>query len=49
MVRASRETCRLYIGHLLRHWAADEHVFEKDLERFVDNLKPSDLSCRLSP
>ncbi|HKH84174.1 MAG TPA: alpha/beta hydrolase, partial [Gemmatimonadales bacterium] len=44
MVGASRETCRLYIGHILRHWAADEHAFDKDLERFVDNfMKPGNL------
>ena len=44
MVGASRETCRLYIGHFLRHWAADAHVFDKDLERFVDNfMKPGNL------
>jgi pimeloyl-ACP methyl ester carboxylesterase len=44
MVGASRETCRLYIGHFLRHWAADENVFDKDLERFVDNfMKPGNL------
>jgi pimeloyl-ACP methyl ester carboxylesterase len=44
MVGASRDTCRLYIGHILRHWAADEHAFDKDLERFVDNfMKPGNL------
>ena len=44
MIGASRETCRLYIGHILRHWAADEHAFDKDLERFVDNfMKPGNL------
>jgi pimeloyl-ACP methyl ester carboxylesterase len=44
MVGASRETCRLYIGHFLRHWAADAHAFDKDLERFVDNfMKPGNL------
>jgi pimeloyl-ACP methyl ester carboxylesterase len=44
MVGASRETCRLYIGHILRHWAADEHAFDKDLERFIDNfMKPGNL------
>jgi pimeloyl-ACP methyl ester carboxylesterase len=44
MVGSSRETCRLYIGHILRHWAADEHAFDKDLDRFVDNfMKPGNL------
>jgi epoxide hydrolase 4 len=44
MVGSSRETCRLYIGHFLQHWAADEHAFDNDLERFVDNfMKPGNL------
>ena len=44
MVGASRETCRLYIGHFLSHWAADARVCDKDLERFVDNfMKPGNL------
>ena len=44
MVGATRDSCRLYIGHILRHWAADEHAFDKDLERFVDNfMKPGNL------
>jgi pimeloyl-ACP methyl ester carboxylesterase len=44
MVGSSRDACRLYIGHFLRHWAADDHVFDKDLERFVDNfMKPGNL------
>jgi pimeloyl-ACP methyl ester carboxylesterase len=41
----SRDACRLYIGHFLRHWAADPHVFDDDLELWVDNfLKPGNLS-----
>jgi pimeloyl-ACP methyl ester carboxylesterase len=44
MVGSSRETCRLYIGHFLRHWAADPHTFDAELERYVDNfLKPGNL------
>lgn len=41
----SREACRLYIGHFLRHWAADPHAFDDDLEAWVDNfLKPGNLA-----
>lgn len=36
LVGASRETCRLYIGHFLRHWAADPHAFDAVLEDWVD-------------
>ncbi len=44
MVGSSREACRLYIGHFLRHWAHDTQVFNDDLEAWVDNfLKPGNL------
>ena len=44
MVGASRETCRAYIGHFLRHWSADPHTFDAELDRFVENfLKPGNL------
>src|SRR5688572_13240652 len=44
MAGSSRETCRLYIGHFLRHWAADPHAFDSELERYVDNfMKPGNL------
>ena len=25
---ATRETCGLYIGHFLDHWAGDSHTFD---------------------
>jgi pimeloyl-ACP methyl ester carboxylesterase len=44
LVGASRETCRLYIGHFLRHWAHRKDAFEPVLEWWVDNfLKPGNL------
>lgn len=44
LVGSSRETCRLYIGHFLRHWSADPHAFDGDLEAWVDNfMKPGNL------
>ena len=44
LVGSSREACRLYIGHFLRHWAADPHAFDEDLEVWVDNfMKPGNL------
>jgi pimeloyl-ACP methyl ester carboxylesterase len=44
LVAASRNSCRLYIGHFLRHWSADAHAFDGELERWVDNfMKPGNL------
>ena len=44
LVGASRETCRAYIGHFLRHWAHHKHAFDDVLEQFVDTyLKPGNL------
>lgn len=44
LVGASRETCRAYIGHFLRHWAWRKDAFDDVLEVFVDNfLKPGNL------
>lgn len=44
-VGASREGCRLYIGHFLRHWAGgNPAAFDADLDAFVDNfLAPGNL------
>jgi pimeloyl-ACP methyl ester carboxylesterase len=45
LVGASRETCRAYIGHFLRHWAHDPHAFDDVLEDFVDNfMAPGNLA-----
>jgi pimeloyl-ACP methyl ester carboxylesterase len=45
LVGASRETCRAYIGHMLRHWSHRKDVFDDVLESFVDNfLKPGNLA-----
>jgi pimeloyl-ACP methyl ester carboxylesterase len=44
LVGASRDACRTYIGHFLRHWAYDPHAFDADLEAWVDNfMKPGNL------
>jgi len=44
LVGSSRETCRTYIGHFLRHWAHDPHAFDPDLEAWVDNfMRPGNL------
>jgi pimeloyl-ACP methyl ester carboxylesterase len=34
----NRDTCRLYIGHILSHWSHDPHTFDEDLELWVDNF-----------
>ncbi len=45
LVGATRESCRLYIGHFLRHWAHRKDAFDDVLETFVDNfLKPGNLA-----
>jgi hypothetical protein len=44
LVGSSREACRLYIGHFLRHWAANPRAFDEDLETWIDNfMKPGNL------
>jgi pimeloyl-ACP methyl ester carboxylesterase len=45
LVGASRDTCRAYIGHFLRHWSHRKHAFDDVLELWVDNfLKPGNLA-----
>ncbi len=44
LVGSSREACRLYIGHFLRHWAYAKHAFDDVEEQWIDNfLKPGNL------
>jgi pimeloyl-ACP methyl ester carboxylesterase len=44
IVGASRETCRTYISHFLRHWAYRKDAFDDVLSEFTDNfLKPGNL------
>ena len=44
LVGASRETCRAYIGHFLRHWSHRKDAFDDVLELFVDTfMKPGNL------
>jgi pimeloyl-ACP methyl ester carboxylesterase len=45
LVGATRETCRLYIGHFLRHWSHRKNAFDDVLEAFTDNFcKPGNLA-----
>ncbi len=45
LIGQSRETCRLYIGHFLRHWAADPTAFDDVIEDWVDaHLAPGALA-----
>ncbi len=45
LVGASRESCRAYIGHFLRHWSHRKDAFEDVLEDWVDNfLRPGNLA-----
>jgi epoxide hydrolase 4 len=44
LIGQSRATCRLYIGHFLRHWAHDACAFDDDLEAWIDNfMRPGNL------
>jgi pimeloyl-ACP methyl ester carboxylesterase len=44
LVGATRETCRRYFGHFLRHWTYRKHAFDDVLEEFIENfLKPGNL------
>lgn len=40
MVGASRETCRTYVAHFLRHWSVREDAFDDVLDAWVDNFMP---------
>src|SRR5262249_32699435 len=45
LVGASRETCRAYISHFLRHWAHHKDAFDDVVEAFTDNfLKSGNLA-----
>ena len=44
LVGASRDTCRAYFGHMIRHWCHRKDAFDGVLERWVDNfLRPGNL------
>jgi pimeloyl-ACP methyl ester carboxylesterase len=45
LVGATRESCRLYIGHFLKAWSHRKGAFDDMLEVFTDNfLKPGNLA-----
>ena len=45
LVGASRDTCRAYIGHFLRHWSHRKDAFDAVLEQWVDNfMAPGNLA-----
>ena len=45
LVGASRDSCRAYIGHFLRHWSYRKDAFDAVLEDWVDNfMAPGNLS-----
>ena len=45
LVGATRETCRIYIAHFLRHWANRKNAFDGVLDAFADNfLRPGNLA-----
>jgi pimeloyl-ACP methyl ester carboxylesterase len=44
LVGATRESCRAYIGYVLRHWSFRKQAFDAVLEAFTDNfLKTGNL------
>ncbi|WP_454633816.1 alpha/beta fold hydrolase [Bradyrhizobium cenepequi] len=45
LVGATRENCRLYIGHFLRNWSHRQDAFDDVLDAFTDNfLKAGNLA-----
>jgi pimeloyl-ACP methyl ester carboxylesterase len=45
LIGATRESCRIYIGHFLRHWSHRKDAFDDVLEAFTDNfLKEGNLA-----
>jgi pimeloyl-ACP methyl ester carboxylesterase len=45
LVGASRQSCRTYISHFLRHWAHRKNAFDDVLSVFTENfLKPGNLA-----
>ena len=45
LIGATRESCRIYIGHFLRHWSHRKDAFDDVLEAFTDNfLKRGNLA-----
>jgi len=45
LIGATRESCRLYIGHFLKHWSHRKDAFDDVLEAFTDNfLKQGNLA-----
>lgn len=45
LVGATRESCRLYVGHFLKSWSHRKHAFDDVLDAFTDNfLKPGNLA-----
>jgi pimeloyl-ACP methyl ester carboxylesterase len=45
LIGATRESCRFYIGHFLRHWSHRKDAFDDVLEAFTDNfLKEGNLA-----
>jgi pimeloyl-ACP methyl ester carboxylesterase len=45
LVGATRDSCRLYIGHFLKAWSHRKHAFDDVLDAFTDNfLKPGNLA-----
>jgi len=44
LLGTSRQACRLFIGHFLRHWSGRKDAFDPVLDQWVDNfLKPGNL------
>ena len=44
LIGSSRENCRAYFSHMLRHWLYKKEAFDPYLERWVDNfMRPGNL------
>jgi epoxide hydrolase 4 len=44
LIGSSRESCRIYLDNFLRHWAYQDHVFDDEIDLWVDNfMRPGNL------
>lgn len=45
LIGHTRETCEIYFGNILRHWAYGTDAFEGQIEHFIDNfMKPGNIA-----
>ena len=48
-VGATRDSCRMFIAHFLRHWSHRKEAFDDVTEAFTDNFRSPESCRRLCP